>query len=132
MKQGFQTVIASVVTSDGRNFKLREPIEYITQSGTSYTIPAGANTDGASTPPAIWFTLPPFGNYWLAAVLHDSAYQNTLLFSGTNTKAALSKADCDLLLKEAMQSLGVSADTVDVIYEGVAVGGWKAFKEDRS
>jgi Protein of unknown function (DUF1353) len=96
-------------------------------------MPKGAATDGASTPQAIWDVLPPFGAYWLAAFLHDCAYQNTLLIVKETgmEKAALFKDDCDSLLKEAMQSLGVDNADVETIYQGVRVGGFKAFNDDR-
>ena len=130
MLQGFQSKIAEVVTADGRNFKLCRAIHYLAVDGTEYVIPIGASTDGASTPAAIWPALPPFGDYWLAALLHDAAYQDTLQFTD-GTKCELPKDKCDRLLKEAMESLGVSESKVATIYEGVSLGGWKAFRDDR-
>lgn len=131
MTPGFQSKIVEVVTQDGRNFKLLKPVTYVAADGRVFVIPAGASTDGASVPSSLWPLLPPFGDYWLAAYLHDSAYQNTLK-TDSGAIAGLSKEQCDLLLKEAMQSLGVPLATVAEIYEGVAIGGWKAFKQDRS
>lgn len=133
---GFQSKIANVMTQDGRHCTIVEPIAYIAKDGRVFVIPRGATTDGTSTPPEIWPFLPPFGEYWLAAVLHDCGYQNSLLIvneQGTGQdKAGLSRDDCDLLFKEAMESLSVEQDTVDKIYWGVSVGGWKAFTNDRS
>ena len=128
---GFQSKIAEVLTTDGRNFKLLKSITYISEAGITYIMPAGAPSDGASTPAILWPKIPPFGDYWLAAYLHDCAYQNTLQLSD-GTKAKLLKSQCDDLLKEAMLSLGVDKVMVDTIYEGVVLGGWEAFKDDRS
>ena len=104
---------------------------YQTRDGRVFVVPRGASTDGASTPALIASLLPPTGDYWQSAVLHDSAYQNTLL-TNLGGKASLSKDECDLLLKEAMELSGVDALIVDTIYEGVRIGGAHAFKEDRS
>ena len=123
---------------DGRNWKLLEPIDYLARDGRHLRIPRGAPTDGASTPAILWNKLPPFGDYWLPAVLHDAAYQNTLLQAVPNgeteatTKASLSKETCDLLLKEAMELCGVDSATVALIYEGVKLFGQSSFNEDRS
>ena len=130
MLQGFQSKIAEVVTADGRHFKLCRAIYYLAVDGTIYVIPIGSGTDGASTPAAIWPALPPFGDYWLAAVLHDAAYRNTLQYPD-GTPCALTKEACDDLFKEAMDSLGVNDDITATLYEGVKYGGWKAFRADR-
>ena len=71
--------------------------------------------------------------YWMAAFLHDCAYRNTLQVwaGGEFVQANLNKETCDNLLKEAMTSLGTHTLTRDTIYEGVNLGGWKSFEEDR-
>jgi len=135
--QGFQNRIANVLLQDdGRHATFVEPITYIAKDGRVFVIPRGATTDGASTPPEIWPFLPPFGSYWLPSALHDCAYQNTLLLvnpQGTGqNKAALTKDDSDLLYKEAMESCGVDANTIEKIYFGVHDFAWRAFNEDRS
>jgi hypothetical protein len=133
---GFQNKIATVMTQDFRRVTVVDPITYIASDGRVFVIPRGATSDLTSTPPEIWPFYPPFGEYALAAVLHDCAYQNTLLLvndEGTaQDKAGLTKDECDLLFKEAMESLRVVQTTVDKIYWGVSVGGWKAFKDDRA
>ena len=131
MLQGFQTKMADGVTRDGLNFWFSRAVHYISVSGMEYVIPIGASTNGASVPRELWPLFPPFGEYWLAAALHDCAYRNTLQYTD-GTKCGLSKDSCDLLFKEAMESLEVSELTVKTLYEGVKLGGWKAFKDDRS
>jgi hypothetical protein len=86
----------------------------------------GTDSDGASTPPAIWPDIPPFGKYWRAAFLHDAAYRlKTRPIIGT-------KRECDELFFEAMQACDVSAAEALIIYAGVAKFGWHAFIEDRT
>lgn len=108
-------------TSDGRNITTLEPIVYTARSGEVITIPAGTTSDGASTPRQIWNLIPPFGTYWLATVLHDYLYRID----------KRPKAECDDLLLEAMESLGVDWILRNAIYEGVHLGGFHAFAEDR-
>ena len=132
MIAGFQSrFVESVCDQDGRNWKLLTPMVYQARDGRVFIVPRGASTDGASTPALIASLLPPTGAYWQSAVLHDSAYQNTLE-TDLGAKACLSKDECDSLLKEAMELSGVDVVTVELIYEGVRLGGQHAFNEDRS
>ena len=128
---GFHSLYYSgICDQDGRNWKCTSPIQFVAKDGTGYQIPIGAPTDGASIPAIFWTKLPPFGKYWLAAVLHDAAYNGTLeLLDGT--KANLTKAQCDDLLKEAMEASGVDPVTVEAIYEAVHLFGGPSFKGDR-
>lgn len=126
----FLTKTLDVTTQDGRNCFLLSELVYQSNDGKTYIVPIGAATDGASTPQMAWSVgLPPFGKYWLACVLHDAAYRNTLLCEGS--KANLTKEQSDLLLKEAMKSSDVDDLDLIEIYAGVKFGGWKAFKDDR-
>ena len=145
MNAGFQTrYVESICDQDGRNWKLLTPVVYRALCGSVFIIPRGASTDGASTPAIIHNLLPPTGAYWQSCVLHDAAYQNTLLEWPKDEplpdlrkhlvapKANLTKDDCDELLKQAMELSGVDAATVAIIYDGVRLGGASSFKEDRS
>ena len=110
-----------VVTEDGKNFTLLEPVYFTRPSGEIINIPAGSQSDGASVPRPMWVTLPPFGTYWRAAFIHDYLYRCT----------ERSKKDCDAVFKEAMEELGVSELDRVALYEGVHLLGWHAFNEDR-
>jgi hypothetical protein len=100
---------------------LLAPVVYTTKAGETIVIPQGTTSDGASTPEAIWNVVPPFGKYWRAAVLHDYLYRVT----------KRPKNQCDELLLEAMESLGVNALERYTIYEGVKFGGYSSFVDDR-
>lgn len=110
-----------VRTRDGRNIMVCEPLVYHSTDGTVYTVPIGSTSDGASTPRFIWSIIPPFGKYFLAAVLHDRLYRNTVF----------SKALCDNILHEACLSLGDNKVEAWEIYEGVKLGGHSSFNLDR-
>jgi len=118
----FKTTEWIVKTTDGRNVTLVESVTYVAKDGETIVIPAGAASDGASTPCALWLGVPPFGTYWPAAFLHDYLYRCT----------STPKERCDALFLEAMESLGVSEFERELIYEGVRVGGASAFRKDRT
>ena len=132
MQPGFQSrYVESICDQDGRNWKLLTPMVYQARDGRVFVVPRGASTDGASTPAIMAPILPPTGDYWQSALLHDAAYQNTLQLPD-GSKADLSKEDCDALLKEAMELSGVDAVKVALIYEGVKICGSWAYRKDRS
>jgi len=118
----FSTTSLKVQTSDGHNFVLLEPFTYTSSAGFVITVPAGATSDGASTPREIWTFVPPFGTYWMAAFLHDWLYRDT----------HLPKDQCDDLLDDAMECLGVDSEERRTIYWGVKLGGQSSFDEDRA
>lgn len=110
-----------VRTRDGRNVCLCEELVYNAKDGVVYIVPIGSTSDGASTPRFIWNIIPPFGKYFLAAVLHDHLYRNT----------HFPKELCDNLLYEACMSLGDNHLEAWEIYEGVHLGGHSSFNTDR-
>lgn len=122
-----------VATADGRNCVLLRDVLFTTADRQRYCIPAGATSDGASTPPEIWPLIPPFGKYWPAAFLHDAAYRGQLLKStaGDWPAAALERHAADDLFLEAMLSLGVPRVEATAIYEAVRLAGGPSFEADR-
>jgi hypothetical protein len=113
----------AVQTSDGRTFRLLEPLVYSSpQHGSTTTVPAGFESDGASTPSSVWSIVPPFGQYFRAAVLHDWLYRETYL----------PREYCDSLFCEAMAELGVSALMRETIHAAVRLGGAAPFYHDRA
>lgn len=111
---------------------VERPMTYRTIAGDTITVPAGMVTDLASIPAPISALLPPDGPWTQAAVVHDLCYRS----SGTGVwhgRRAFSRtvlytrAECDGLLLEAMQALGLSGWRVEAIYLGVRVGGAAGF-----
>ena len=134
MSSCFQNLPFQVASADGRNFVLLADAFYTAKDGTRYCLPAGAASDGASTPPEVWPLIPPFGLYWPAAYLHDTAYRNTLqVWNGAAwSPARLPKAACDALLLEAMEALGVGLVERQTIHEAVVLAGQSSFAADRA
>ncbi len=122
---GFSPAQFKVRTQDGRFFRLEKPVVFTRADGSQVTMPVGTESDGASTPLALWGMLPPFGNYWRAAFLHDAAYR-------AKTRPIIgSKRECDDLFDEAMLHCGVDASRRQIIFLGVKRFGGHAWLEDR-
>lgn len=136
MTPGFQNAEPLLVrTADGHNVVLQEPLVYHSTQGHTYRVPAGATSDGISTPPILWQRLAPFGPWWYPGVLHDSFYRNTLemqAIDGTWAKVTLTKEYSDWLFKDAMLNNGVLEIDANIIFEGVNLCGTHAFNEDRN
>jgi hypothetical protein len=121
-------------TADGHNVVIESPIVLRRDDGAFFQVPVGAESDGASTPRAMWPEIPPFGDHWRACVVHDSAYRGTLLrqtVDGAWVQAMLPKEECDLLLLDCMMADGVDQVKRNAIYDGVKLFAWRAFREDR-
>jgi hypothetical protein len=133
----------TITSGDFRNFKLLEDEDYIAIDGTHYRLPKYAPSDLGSIPSPLWgppLFLVPFGLFARPFYLHDCGFQNTLLIvnnDGTTKVANLTEEKCNDLLLEAMNSVSNSLTELekaqrDAIYQGVRIGGWHAYKEDRS
>lgn len=119
---GFNVKQLITSSSDGHNFTLVEPFTFTCQDGTVIDVGAGAQSDGASVPQALWAILPPFGSYWMAAFLHDSLYRYS----------DLPKDRCDAIFAEALEWLKVGPALKDTLYEGVERLAAIPFAEDRA
>ena len=84
--------------------------------------PTGFITDLTSIPRVFWSALRPDGNYAYAAILHDYLYWFQ----------PFGRDDADLVLKYAMEDLGVESATVATVYSAVRVGGESAWKENKT
>ena len=113
------------LSGDGRYFELIESVVFDRPpqvGGEQIILPAGALSDGATTPAALWaIGLPPFGDHWRAAFLHDWLYRQT----------QRPKPECDTIFLEAMLTCGVSYDKARWFYNGVCEAGQHSFQDDR-
>jgi hypothetical protein len=80
------------------------------------TVPAGFVTDGASTPVAFWWLIPPFKRTKRAAVVHDYLCRNAETF-GQRTFA-------DKLFKVMLIEDGLSTIRAHLGYLGVRLGAY--------
>jgi hypothetical protein len=135
----------NAIDANGRLIsKLIKPVLFLTSDGRLFEIPDHQPTDYASAPPILWgapLYLIPYGWWSLPAAGHDSAFQNLLLEhfddSPISYRAKLTENQCNDLLDEMMDAIKPNPTPFeilqrDAIVSGVTLGGWHAFKEDRS
>ena len=136
MNFGFQQQTLSVLTRDGLDDVLQEPLTYVSKNGRILRAPIGGTTDGLSVPRIFQNIVPATGGDWFSGVLHDSAYRDQLELWNEDTKewvkAGLCQKDCDDLLLEALESQDVGWFTRSTIYRALRMFGSKAFNGDRN
>ncbi len=114
-------------------FRLVEPVVFRSVRFPGlFKAPAGFVTDLTSVPRAIWALYPRDGEYCIAAVIHDAAYEGQLLSFRTKSRrwgpATLIREFADQLLVEGMKVKNCAPFTQQVFYRGVRLGGAKEYK----
>ena len=107
----------TVTKIGGRFWRVAQGFSFISDKFEPVEIPQGFDTDFASIPRAVWWILPPDGQYSQAACLHDFLYQKRkdLTFEGPKR----SRKECDQIFLEAMKTLGVGYFTRYAMYNAV-------------
>ena len=90
--------------------------------GRTFMVPRGFITDFASVPRGLWNTLPPWGEYAEAAVLHDWLYRNP---------GIVTRKEADLIFRKLMKQHGVGFLKRWVMWAGLRVGGGRAYRKAR-
>jgi hypothetical protein len=104
--------------ADGQDSVLMADLRYqIGNTNFVIVVPVGFVTDFASTPRAIWAVLPPFGQYQLAAVVHDFLYWDQ----------GCTREQADALLRVAMAESKVEPAKRDIIWQAVRRFGGSAW-----
>lgn len=88
------------------------------ESNSYVHVPAGYLTDGASVPRVFWNIIPPWGEYGAATTVHDVLCEY-LSITVNGEPMDITRADCDNILREAMQDIGVKAAMSWMIYTAV-------------
>lgn len=104
---------------------LDAPLVYVDERGQTWVIPAGFKTDLASIPAWVPGLVRVFFGSALqnadAAILHDWLYA-----TGT-----LSRSEADALFREALAHSGEHWFGRELLWAGVRVGGWVAWRAHR-
>lgn len=90
-------------------------------SDDTVDVPAGFQSDFGSVPRALWWLVSPIGKATKAFVLHDWLYHT----------GERSRLVSDAILAEAMQVCGVNAFQRYLVWKGVRMGGWLAWRGHR-
>ena len=100
------------------HWRVLTPFSYKIDQESWVTIPAGYLTDGASVPRLFWNMIPPWGAYGQAAVVHDLLCEYlSVVRNGVPTQ--ITRTECDNVLNQAMQNLGVPTTQRLMIYGAV-------------
>lgn len=133
MKPGFLETTLDTRSANGRDDVLLSELHFRDINGTVYRVPIGAETDGGSTPRLVWLIpgFEPFGDHWLAWVLHDSAYRGTLLFRAGPEYLPwhLSRLQADQLLDRALATKGMSPAKRAMVYHSLRATGWRYYRK---
>lgn len=89
--------------------------------GRIIRVPAGFETNYASTPWLVWWICPPDGLWTPAAVVHDYLYATGIV----------SRAEADLIFLILMRRLGVPKFQRRMMYRALRLFGWAAWNECR-
>ncbi len=108
---------------DGCSFRLLEPLVFVSEQHNGiFIVPAGVETDLASTPRGLWNMVPKSGRYNRAAVLHDAAYHHEVR-TPDNDRVRFIKPLADKLFHEAMRADGVGKVQAKLMYLAVKAFG---------
>ena len=101
-------------------------------SGISIVPPNNFETDFASIPRLLWWLLPTWGKYGNAAVIHDALYQGYEIDDIDAPSWWPERKEADQIFAEGMAVLGVKRWKRIIIYWGVRLGGWWAWRKHHS
>lgn len=125
----FDPVLRAVnplVCGKTQQYILEQDFAYDSPAFGRITAPAGMATDFASIPRVAWTWLSPEDpGVLFASLIHDYLYG---VFGVLPTRT-LTRAECDAVLREAMEACGASATQAEVVYRAVRMFGsshWKS------
>lgn len=120
MREKFLDALEAEFLPGGFRWRLLKRIELFDSRLGYIAVPAKFVTDLGSIPRLFWNILPPIGPASLGFVVHDYLY-------ATQT---CSRADADGVLLRAMKATKTSHIARWLIYAGVRLGGWYAWRQD--
>lgn len=114
--QWLDPMFVELLTEDGRDVQVFTPVRFRDADGTTYTIPDGFVSDGASIPQQAWSFVggPLSGRYRRAAVLHDYLLRSTIV----------SVDQAHAVFLRAMRADGCTAEQADLFYHAVVGATW--------
>ncbi len=125
----FLTPLVVEVMPSGKRFRLYNDFTYL-WGQTKIPVPAGFETDFASIPRIFRIIIPKLGRWNKAAVIHDYIYQNRIIgMTSYNILFTFNRKQADIVFRDAMRDLGVAKWKRYVMYWGVRVGGWMAWRK---
>ena len=101
------------------------------KDGSRIVIPAGFGTDLSSVPRYLWFMMPPYGNFLIAAIVHDYMYATNYRESDLGTFHARKLADDTMLYMSQLHNNENWSKRIDnyLRYAGVRLFGSFIYKK---
>lgn len=108
------------VTLEGRARRLIEPLVW-RDADREVRVPVGFECDLASVPRVLWWWAPPDGRYRAAVIIHDYDYRTQ----------KVSRMTADRTLYRVMRFVSTRRTQAALIWLGVRIGGWLAWRNNR-
>ena len=86
-----------------------------------HEVPSGFQTDLASTPRILWWLIPPFGRYLVAAIVHDHDYRFQ----------TVTRREADARFNRLMYWYGVPRWKRWAMWSAVRLFGWRAWSANQ-
>jgi hypothetical protein len=120
----FLTPLVVEVMPSGKRFKLHYEFTYLwKREYIEIHVAAGFVTDFASVPRIFRIIIPKLGKWNKPAVLHDAIYQNAI------AGHQFTRKEGDIVFRDGMRDLGVSPWRIFVMYWGLRMFGWTAWRK---
>ena len=121
----FQTPLIGIFTPDGKRIRVLADLICDVPGYGRITVPAGFNSNFASTPSWLWSIYAPIGRYTYAAIVHDYLYcvGAVIDLDGHQTRT-VSRKEADHILRVLMQLGGCRPQTPWAFWVSVRLAGW--------
>lgn len=115
----------------GRRYKLVAPFVYESalEGVGVITVPKDFVTNFHSTPRVLWSVFPP-DDWAESGVAHDFLYQFARVSAAHGTRA-ITRRQADQVHRELLILLGAGERRANVMFAGLVIGGWKAWRDYR-
>ena len=113
------------------HFKLLKAINIKLSNGFKILIPEGFVFDGSSAPKFLWWLFPSYGDFFMAALIHDFLYQQQFGVENMGLKEAQKFADKEMLIWSNVVHCETTLDKIDnyLRYYAVRLFGKKVFRK---
>ncbi len=113
------------------HFKLLKGIQVKLSTGFKIIIPEGFVFDGSSSPKFLWWLFPSYGDFFMAALIHDYLYQQQFNRKHLGLKEAQKFADKEMLIWSNVVHCQNKIDKLDnyLRYYAVRLFGKKVFRK---
>ena len=134
IRDSFKTPLIVEVMPSGKKFRLFKQFTYNWKGydgGVKIAVPVGFVTDFASIPPIARLIIPKLGKWNKPAVIHDYIYQNHNVDISPHKSYIFNRWLADRIFLDGLEDSGVVKWKRYLMYWGVRLFGWLAWKERR-